>query len=246
MDMKSPLLLALAKRSSEAVIPTCDGQYRMVVFTEAQTGLEHFAMIMGQSGSVGPALTRIHSECITGDLFGSFRCDCGDQLATARKRIAEHGAGVIIYLRQEGRGIGLANKLRAYALQDQGFDTVDANLRLGFPADQRDFGVAASMLLQLGVDSVKLMTNNPGKVEALESVGIRVVERIPLRAQIRPENRRYLSTKAEKLGHCLDSFRDAALETAGADRAGGPVGRSHDNATIRRSDIFAPGRSGER
>jgi GTP cyclohydrolase II len=219
MDMKSALL-ALGKNISEAVIPTSEGQYRMVVFEEAQTGLEHFAMIMGETGGDVPALTRIHSECITGDLFGSLRCDCGEQLAAARKRIAEHGTGVIIYLRQEGRGIGLANKLRAYALQDRGYDTVDANLLLGFPVDQRDFDVAASMLLQLGIDSVRLMTNNPHKVEALESVGIRVVERIPLRTQIRPENRRYLSAKAEKLGHCLDGFRDAPLEEASSDRVG--------------------------
>lgn len=219
MDMKLPIL-ALANKISEAVIPTSEGQYRMIVFEEGHTGREHFAMIAGEAHQ-GPALTRIHSECITGDLFGSLRCDCGDQLAAARKRIAEHGCGVIIYLRQEGRGIGLANKLRAYALQDQGYDTVEANLRLGFPADRRVFDVAASMLLQLGIGSVRLMTNNPRKVEALESVGIRVVERIPLRAQIRPENHRYLSAKVEKLGHCLDSFRDAPLEKTAADRSVG-------------------------
>jgi GTP cyclohydrolase II len=189
---------------SEAMIPTEDGQYRMILFQDQQTGHEHVAMVMGEVDPAKPALVRIHSECMTGDLFGSYRCDCGEQLAGARRRIAAEGAGIILYLRQEGRGIGLANKLRAYALQDQGHDTVDANLLLGFAADQRSFDVAAAMLTHLGVRTVKLMTNNPRKMDTLQALGITVIERLPLRPTPRPENHHYLSTKAAKLGHHLE------------------------------------------
>ncbi|OLP46162.1 GTP cyclohydrolase II [Rhizobium oryziradicis] len=191
---------------SEAMIPTQDGQYRMIVFQDEQTAQEHVAMVMGEIDSAKPTLVRLHSECMTGDLFGSYRCDCGEQLAGARQRIAEEGAGIILYFRQEGRGIGLANKLRAYALQDQGHDTVDANLLLGFAADQRSFDSAAAMLMHLGVRMVTLMTNNPRKIEALQALGIAVVERLPLHPAPRPENHHYLATKALKLGHRLEGM----------------------------------------
>lgn len=195
-----------AQPLSEAMIPTQDGQYRMIVFQDRQTAQEHVAMVMGEIDPAKPTLVRLHSECMTGDLFGSYRCDCGEQLAGARQRIAEEGAGIILYLRQEGRGIGLANKLRAYALQDQGHDTVDANLLLGFDADQRSFDSAAAMLMHLGVRRVKLMTNNPREMEALQALGIAVVERLPLRPTPRPENHHYLATKAAKMGHCLEGM----------------------------------------
>lgn len=194
---------SMVTRLSDAAIPTPDGTFRMILFREEVTDREHVAMVLGPVGT-GTPLLRIHSECMTGDVFGSLRCDCGEQLAAARARIGEEGAGIILYLRQEGRGIGLANKLRAYQLQDQGFDTVEANHALGFAADLRQFGVAAAMLDALGVGSVRLMTNNPRKQDALEKAGIRITERVPVRVPVLPENRRYLQTKALKLGHRID------------------------------------------
>jgi GTP cyclohydrolase II len=185
----------------------------MVVYRELNSGHEHVAMVMGDVAAA-PPLVRIHSECMTGDLFGSLRCDCGDQLAAARARIGMQGAGVILYLRQEGRGIGLANKLRAYRLQDQGLDTVEANLELGFAADLRSFDVAAAMLAELGIGAVRLMTNNPCKLEAIERAGIEVVERVPVRSAPRPENHGYLSTKAAKLGHAIDWLSEAEAAEA--------------------------------
>ncbi|PHY21113.1 GTP cyclohydrolase II [Caulobacter sp. BP25] len=201
-------------RLCEASIPTDEGKYSMAVYLEKKTGREHVAMVMGNVVTA-PPLVRIHSECMTGDLFGSLRCDCGDQLAAARARIGMQGAGIILYLRQEGRGIGLANKLRAYALQDRGLDTVEANLELGFAADLRSFDIAAEMLADLGVAAVRLMTNNPRKLEALEAAGIRVVERVPMRSVARPENQGYLSTKATKLGHAID-WLDGAVTVSRA------------------------------
>jgi GTP cyclohydrolase II len=201
------------ERLADAIIPTPEGAYRMVVFLEPATGREHVAMVMGDVAGC-TVLARIHSECMTGDLFGSLRCDCGDQLAAARAMIAAEGAGVILYLRQEGRGIGLANKLRAYRLQDQGLDTVEANLHLGLPADMRSFDVAAAMLEALDVPAVRLMTNNPRKLDTLARAGIRVAGRVPLTSQPRPENRHYLETKATKLGHRMDwlaRVRDTAI-----------------------------------
>ena len=148
-----------------------------------------------------PPLIRLHSECLTGDVLGSFRCDCGEQLQLALQRIAEEGRGILVYLRQEGRGIGLANKIRAYSLQDQGMDTVEANQCLGFPADQRSYDVAAAMLRDQGITTVRLMTNNPQKVEELEASNIQVIERVPHQVQAKPENAHYLQTKAHKLRH---------------------------------------------
>ncbi len=190
---------------AEARIPTAHGTFTMKLFQEQPSGVEHVAMVMGDV--TGVALARVHSECMTGDLFGSLRCDCGPQLDFALKHIGEEGKGVLLYLRQEGRGIGLANKLRAYALQDQGLDTVEANLRLGFPADLRRFDVAAMMLAQLGVQAVRLMTNNPRKVATLESHGVKVAERVPVKIAPQSENERYLATKALKLGHHIDWLR---------------------------------------
>jgi 3,4-dihydroxy 2-butanone 4-phosphate synthase/GTP cyclohydrolase II len=181
------------------------GTWKTYVFEDDVDGKEHLALVYGTLTSVGNAgpLARIHSECLTGDVFESRRCDCGDQLRMSMKRIVEEGAGVILYLRQEGRGIGLANKLRAYALQDQGHDTVEANLRLGFAADARDFGVAAKILQQLGVNAVRLMTNNPEKLETLESFGIVISERVSVKTEHDPYCAFYIETKKKKMGHLL-------------------------------------------
>lgn len=192
---------------AQARIPTVQGVFDMRLFQEAACGLEHVALVLGScAGSDASAapVVRIHSECMTGDLFGSLRCDCGPQLQQALTEIGRAGRGVLLYLRQEGRGIGLVNKLKAYALQDQGLDTVQANEYLGFAADLRDFDVAAQMLRQLGVEQVGLLTNNPRKVRALESAGIRVVERREARTAHEPENHGYLLTKVAKLGHLMD------------------------------------------
>jgi GTP cyclohydrolase II len=173
----------------------------IVAFRAGEIG-EHVALLIG-APSGEPPLVRLHSECLTGDVLGSLKCDCGPQLDGALEAIAASGWGILLYLRQEGRGIGLVNKLRAYSLQDQGFDTVDANLRLGFGDDERDFAVAALMLRLLGQDEVRLLTNNPRKVAGLEAAGMRVVERVPLRAGDNPHNRAYLETKRRRSGHKL-------------------------------------------
>lgn len=173
---------------------------QIVAFRASDDGQEHVALLVGAFGGK-PPLVRLHSECLTGDVFGSLKCDCGPQLKEALKIIAEAGGGVLLYLRQEGRGIGLANKLRAYALQDRGLDTVDANRRLGFRDDERDYGHAAAMLRALGVEEVRLLTNNPRKVEGLESAGIKVAERVAHHMPVNPHNADYLATKREKSGH---------------------------------------------
>jgi GTP cyclohydrolase II len=166
-------------------------------------GREHLAIVVGDPPRGQPVLTRLHSECLTGDVLGSLRCDCGEQLRGALQVIAEAGAGVLLYLAQEGRGIGLINKLRAYCLQDQGFDTVDANLRLGFEADERLFTVAATMLNRLGFVKVRLLTNNPAKVDSLENLGIVVTERVPHAFPANPHNAHYLEAKRKRSGHYL-------------------------------------------
>jgi 3,4-dihydroxy 2-butanone 4-phosphate synthase/GTP cyclohydrolase II len=184
-------------------LPTVHGEFQMVVFRDAQ-GLEHSALTMGAIDSSSQSvLTRVHSECLTGDAFGSLRCDCGEQLRAALARIAEAGTGVVLYLRQEGRGIGLGNKIRAYELQDEGADTVDANVALGFPEDAREYGVAAAMLSKLNVGQVSLLSNNPAKSAALTSAGIKVSERVPLEIEAQVHNRDYLKTKAARMGHTL-------------------------------------------
>ncbi|MEA3066473.1 MAG: cyclohydrolase [Sphingomonadales bacterium] len=189
--------------ASRAKLPTRFAeQAEIIAFRSEEDGAEHVALVVG-APSGRPPLVRLHSECLTGDVLGSLKCDCGPQLDAALEAIAASGWGILLYLRQEGRGIGLVNKLRAYALQDQGFDTVDANLRLGFADDERDFGVAAAMLAKLAQIEIRLLTNNPRKVEGLEAAGIRVAERVPLRAGGNPHNRDYLETKRSRSGHTL-------------------------------------------
>ena len=188
---------------SIAFLPTGFGDFQIQVFHEETTGFDHVALTLGDMEGPDPVLVRVHSECLTGDVLGSLKCDCGPQLHEALHQIADAHWGILLYLRQEGRGIGLVNKLRAYALQDQGFDTVDANVRLGFAIDARDFSVAARMLDLLGVKDVRLLTNNPDKVAGLESAGIRVVERLPIILPANPHNERYLATKRDRTGHQL-------------------------------------------
>ncbi|MFO8045224.1 MAG: GTP cyclohydrolase II, partial [Halomonas sp.] len=179
------------------------GVFQMHGFEEPDTGKEHVALTLGDLDSPEPMLARTHSECLTGDALYSMRCDCGYQLEEALRSIAREGRGILMYLRQEGRGIGLLNKIRAYHLQDQGADTVEANEQLGFGADLRRYDLCVPMLEHLGVASLRLMTNNPRKVEALTSAGVRVVERVPLTTGLNPHNEHYLSTKAGKLGHLM-------------------------------------------
>ncbi|PYZ99533.1 GTP cyclohydrolase II [Gammaproteobacteria bacterium 2W06] len=190
-----------ARETGQARLPTSWGTFRIHGF-QADNGGEHVALVMGDPAAAEAPLVRVHSECLTGDALFSQRCDCGPQLEAAMQRIGEAGEGVLVYLRQEGRGIGLLNKIRAYGVQDEaGADTVEANEVLGFAADARDYGVAASMLGALGVTAVRLMTNNPAKVEGLEAAGVRVIERLPLLAGRNPHNHAYLETKAAKFGH---------------------------------------------
>ena len=189
---------------SEARLPTKYGEFNIRVFHESETGLDHVALTMGEMTGPDPVLMRVHSECLTGDAFGSLRCDCGPQLDAALKAISEKGWGVVVYLRQEGRGIGLHAKIQAYHLQDQGADTLDANLMLGLPADARNYRIASTMLDAIGVADVCLLSNNPDKAKQLEEYGINVVERMPLIVGVVTENREYLQTKAERMGHQID------------------------------------------
>ena len=186
---------------SEARLPTTHGEFNIRVFHESETGFDHVALTMGDMTGPDPVLMRVHSECLTGDAFGSLRCDCGPQLDAAMKAIADKGWGVILYLRQEGRGIGLHAKIQAYHLQDQGADTLDANLLLGLPGDARNYRIASTMLDAIGVSDVCLLSNNPDKAEQLEKYGISVVERMPLVVGVGSSNRDYLQTKVERMGH---------------------------------------------
>ena len=187
--------------AASAKLPTKWGEFQIHALEDDASQKEHVALTMGELKGAEPVLVRIHSECLTGDALFSARCDCGPQLEAALQKIAEAGRGVLLYLRQEGRGIGLVNKIKAYALQDQGLDTVEANEKLGFAADARDFSLAGQTLQALGVTEIKLMTNNPRKVAALEQAGIKVVERVPMKYGKNPHNEKYLSTKHGKLGH---------------------------------------------
>jgi 3,4-dihydroxy 2-butanone 4-phosphate synthase/GTP cyclohydrolase II len=193
----------LVERVAEARLPTRHGEFRAVAYRSGVDSSEHVALVMGDLTKGGPVLVRVHSECLTGDVFGSLRCDCGVQMEMALEAIAQEGRGVFLYMRQEGRGIGLHNKIRAYALQDNGADTVEANAQLGFAPDLRHYGIGAQILADMGVRKMRLLTNNPRKVVGLESYGLELVERVPIVAEQNPENRRYLETKRDKLGHLL-------------------------------------------
>ena len=193
----------LVERIASPKLPTNYGEFRLFAFRSMVSDEEHVALVMGDIRPDEPVLVRVHSQCLTGDVFGSLRCDCGAQLETAMERIAAERRGVLLYLLQEGRGIGLVNKLRAYELQDSGEDTVEANRMLGFPPDQRDYGVGAQILRELGVRRMRLMTNNPSKYVALEGYGLEIVERVPLEVPPTEHTRRYLEVKKHKMGHLL-------------------------------------------
>ena len=193
----------LVSVEAEATIPTLYGDWRIFAYRNQVDNLDHVALVKGDVDGRDDVLVRMHSECLTGDVFHSLRCDCGDQLDTAMQMITDAGAGVIVYLRQEGRGIGLAHKLKAYTLQDGGLDTVQANEALGFRPDLRDYGIGAQILLDLGLSSIRILTNNPKKIVGLEGYGLRVMEQVPLRIEPNAHNERYLSVKRDKLGHLL-------------------------------------------
>lgn len=193
----------LVKREVEIRLPTDFGVFTAIAYTNEVDSKEHVALVKGNLDTSKPVLVRVHSECLTGDVFHSHRCDCGPQLAAALRQIDEAGSGVLLYMRQEGRGIGLINKLKAYKLQEQGYDTVDANLKLGFAPDLRDYGIGAQILKDLGVRKMNLLTNNPRKIKGLEGYGLEVVQRIPLQMKENEDNSNYLHTKKDKLGHLL-------------------------------------------
>ena len=184
-------------------MPTVYGEFQLTLYRSATDGQHHLALVHGDVAGKSNVLVRVHSECLTGDVFGSLRCDCGPQLQDALRAIAEAGRGVLVYMRQEGRGIGLAPKIQAYKLQEKGLDTVEANLKLGFPMDLREYGIGAQILADLGLKKIRLLTNNPKKMVGLEGYGLEIVDQVPIRVAPNPHNRRYLRTKREKLGHLL-------------------------------------------
>lgn len=197
---------SIVEKGVEAHLPTQYGDFRIIPFRQKSNGYEHVALIKGEWEKDEPVLVRMHSSCITGDIFGSKRCECGEQLHKAMRIIEEEGKGVIVYLNQEGRGIGLMNKIHAYKLQEDGMDTVDANIHLGFKADERDYGVGASILRELGVSKMRLMTNNPVKRVGLEGYGLEIVENIPIEIETNPYNEFYMKTKKERMGHNLHNI----------------------------------------
>ena len=193
----------LVERQTSVRLPTLHGEFTAVAFRETLTGKHHVALVKGDVDGAENVLVRVHSECLTGDVFHSLRCDCGEQLEHALRRIEAEGTGVLLYLSQEGRGIGLLNKLRAYELQEQGLDTVEANLRLGFAADGREYGIGSQILADLGLSTIRVLTNNPKKISGISGFGLEVVEQVPIQMPPNAENRRYLDTKRDKLGHTL-------------------------------------------
>lgn len=198
----------MVERLTCSRIPTAHGEFSLCLYANNQDDKDHLALVMGEVEGQPDVLVRIHSECFTGDVLGSQRCDCGPQMDAALRLIANDGRGVLIYLRQEGRGIGLRDKLRAYNLQDQGYDTVEANWMLGHEADERDYSLAAAILQDLGPRTVRLLTNNPQKLQALRDLGIAVVDRVPLETEVTVENAEYLRAKASRLNHFLATRRD--------------------------------------
>jgi 3,4-dihydroxy 2-butanone 4-phosphate synthase/GTP cyclohydrolase II len=199
----------LVHREAEATLPTPYGEWKVIGYRNEMDQYEHIALVMGDVGGEQDVLVRMHSECLTGDVFHSLRCDCGEQLHAAMKRISEEGRGAIVYLRQEGRGIGLVHKIRAYALQDTGLDTVEANEALGFAPDLREYGVGAQILLDLGLSSIRILTNNPKKIVGLDGYGLSVTAQEPVRIEPNPHNAGYLATKRDKMGHLLTATTDA-------------------------------------
>ena len=202
----------LLEYTTSCLLPTPWAQFTLHAFVEHATGKEHLAMVLGDIGDGEPVLARVHSECLTGDVLFSQRCDCGAQLEGALKKIADEGRGILLYLRQEGRGIGLVNKIRAYRLQEAGADTVEANLALGFQADARNYELCQPMFKQFDIASLRLMTNNPRKIDAMEKLGIKVSERVPLLVNRNAFNNKYLNTKAAKLGHMMTPLAEAVAE----------------------------------
>jgi 3,4-dihydroxy 2-butanone 4-phosphate synthase/GTP cyclohydrolase II len=204
----------LVERAVTVRLPTAYGEFTAVAFREVLTGKQHVALVKGDVSGAEDVLVRVHSECLTGDVFHSLRCDCGEQLDRAMARIQDEGRGVLLYMAQEGRGIGLLNKLKAYELQENGYDTVDANLELGFPADLREYGIGSQILADLGLTKIRILTNNPRKITGIEGFGLRVVEQVPIEVSPNAENLRYLAAKRSKLGHRLhhQDLKDLTLE----------------------------------